>query len=658
MPESLPLQPGNWSSLNDYLENIEKYRLISDGTTVTAYGPSGTLVASGPDGGAVVAALLPAAASAGATIELRNDGHAFPWGSIPGLPAGITGRLLIRGNGATVQLSVAAPRFLDFKKVADGDTFQNIEIDGLVVDANNVDADVGGIIGTFSGAGTWLQNVNFDRISIRRLKIINLPTSANFRGGIMLGVQNNLADPLHTITNITVADYDQSGGLSGIMVEGVPNADLTANVKLDNIVVDRWRVVRPAAPVAFVSGGQDILVGGKGYGGSCAIRNGYGFGSTDVGIECDSMGTANIENCIIEDSWNAGFYHTNYKAADATDTATINYRGCTAKRTTVQNAMAGWKFALANALPLRRIRVRDCAYVSTVAYFHLGCNAITTTGCSIDDLLVDGFRSDITGFSWDSTVEATLTTGHIYFGSLSTSAQSNVRLRNLSLNAAGVRTGATNFLTFQGITTGGKCNLLVDGLDWTVAITGQAAGSSRAVAAFGATGGVNLDLRNLRVLSATGDTNAVGLQIWNTASLLVANYIRVSECDFSGLPSSNELNYQTAGQNNDKVFVRNNIWKVKPAPTSLTGLVTATGLQLKTGYPVIVQCTPGSGAAITAIDYSTNGGTTYTNLLTQASGAMPASPTLIEAGPLSSDALVKVTFTTTQPTITLVPVNP
>lgn len=37
---------------------------------------------------------------------------------------------------------------------------------------------------------------------------------------------------------------------------------------------------------------------------------------------------------------------------------------------------------------------------------------------------------------------------------------------------------------------------------------------------------------------------------------------------------------------------------------------------------------------------------------------MPASPNLIEIGPLTTDSLIKATFTTTQPTITLVPVNP
>lgn len=84
--------------------------------------------------------------------------------------------------------------------------------------------------------------------------------------------------------------------------------------------------------------------------------------------------------------------------------------------------------------------------------------------------------------------------------------------------------------------------------------------------------------------------------------------------------------------------------------------VAATGKTLGTFWDAVVQFVQGSGTAITAIDVSTNGGTTYTNLLTQASAALPAGfdQTI---GPLRSDSLIKVTFTGTQPTINLYPAN-
>jgi hypothetical protein len=49
-------------------------------------------------------------------------------------------------------------------------------------------------------------------------------------------------------------------------------------------------------------------------------------------------------------------------------------------------------------------------------------------------------------------------------------------------------------------------------------------------------------------------------------------------------------------------------------------------------------------SSITAIDYNTNAGTTYTNFLTQASGALPAGFDQ-SLGPLTTDTLIKATFT-------------
>ena len=96
----------------------------------------------------------------------------------------------------------------------------------------------------------------------------------------------------------------------------------------------------------------------------------------------------------------------------------------------------------------------------------------------------------------------------------------------------------------------------------------------------------------------------------------------------------------------------------KTAPTAMTGLVTGTGLEVGLtipGIPVFAQFVQGSGSAITAIDISTNVGTTYTNLLTQASAAMPAGSDLW-IGPLRPDARIMATFAGgTQPTINLVP---
>jgi hypothetical protein len=131
----------------------------------------------------------------------------------------------------------------------------------------------------------------------------------------------------------------------------------------------------------------------------------------------------------------------------------------------------------------------------------------------------------------------------------------------------------------------------------------------------------------------------------------------MTESDFSevSFAAGNELVNSIA---NGLVRGYGNKYSTAPAPTTLTGLVTATGKALSANaYDQFVTFVQGSGAGITAIDYSTNGGTTYTNFLTQTSAALPAGfdQTL---GPLPPHALIKVTFATTQPTINIVPANP
>lgn len=651
-------------SSNGSLSSV-RYRLASDGTNVTAYDQTGSVISAGTDGGAVLTACLPAAASVGATIDFRNDGQVFPWATTPALPKGITGKLTIRGNGSTVKLSSSAPRFLDFNKVADGDTFQNIEIDGFVIDANSVGGKHHIVLGGWA-SGAWLTKVNLDRITVRRVKVLNAvvgtDSTVDFRIGLALVCSNDSGDAKQTLTNLVIEDFDVAGSLSGIVIAGIPSAGGTSNVYIDGVNINRWRVVRSAAPTAFISGGQDILIGNKGNGGQVTISNGYGYGSPDVGIECDGMGDANIENCVIEDAWNVCFFHTNFTPAASTQIATLNYRGCTGLRTSVTNSQAGWKWTENNSNPIQSVRLSQCAYLSTCTSIDTPPSAIIPGGSTqINRLIVQEFRAEITGWTWQAS-NALLTWQPISL-SPSTTLTSNITLRNVTVKVAGTRdtSGGANSLITECLKLGGQANVVIDGYDCDCQITGGSNSSTKVVAVTGSCGatGLNLDVRGVRLLAVAGDTAPQGFRFGNTASgVLINQRASITGFDFSAGPAGTvEISYQTAGQNNDKVVAFNNVWRTKPAPTTLTGLVTATGLQVKTGYPVMLTLTQGSGTAITAIDYSTDGGTHYTNFLTQASGALPAGFDQ-SLGPLTSLDLVKVTFTGTQPTINLVPVNP
>jgi hypothetical protein len=167
-------------------------------------------------------------------------------------------------------------------------------------------------------------------------------------------------------------------------------------------------------------------------------------------------------------------------------------------------------------------------------------------------------------------------------------------------------------------------------------------------------------IRRVVITAFTGaDTAPVGIYVFGTSFLTLNTPLNITQCDFSKFPvGCAEIQYDASGASNaPSVRVGSTAWRTSPVPTTLTGLVTATGKTLGTGWPAIASFVQGSGTAITALDFSTDGGSHYTNFLTQASSALPIGFDQ-SIGPLTSDALIKVTFTGTQPTINLVPVNP
>jgi hypothetical protein len=223
--------------------HLSKYVLISNGTTVSAYDQNGSLVSSGTDGGTVLSAVLPAAGSVGANIAFRNDGNIFPWSTVPMLPKGITSKLWIQGNGATVRLSSAGPRFLDFNKTADHDLFKNIEVSNFLIDCNNVTGTNANhvIIGTRRGSSGAQTRINIDQLFLHDITAINVPTaSGNVRIGVYISIQQVAGSEAtqNYGTNILVQNVRVYGGEGGVYVDGGTNAtfpDVNANVLLDAI---------------------------------------------------------------------------------------------------------------------------------------------------------------------------------------------------------------------------------------------------------------------------------------------------------------------------------------------------------------------------------------------------------------------------------------
>jgi hypothetical protein len=644
-------------------ERPPQFMLVTDGTTVTAYDQAGLVVASGTDGGAVLTACLPAASAVGALIEFRNDGNVFPWSTVPALPKSITNRLLLRGNGATVQLSASAPRFVDYNRTADYDTFQNIEFDGFVIDANSI----GGqhhVFGCYV-AGNNASRINFQSIKHRNIRIINLlndsNTGTNHRRGFCYVTTDAGGGSAQTIKDISFEGCRVEGGNTGFEVATAGST--STNTTIDRVTVrDCWHDTGTTATTFY--GSANIQVGGYGPVGKVFIENFYGANSGDVGIEIDNAEDATMIGVQLLDSFTCCFYATNFTAVANPKAQAIRYIACQARKINLATAAQGrgWNFGGNGDNEMGSLELTDCTWLNTTANFQDGDALRTdathpTTG--FRQLKLHGFKVAVTAV--DATINSTTRQAALLIQQPSAGGTMAIDMAdchvylNLTRHAG---SGSSWFTNAMKVGTGaGTYMWNVKGLvcDITQA---NAVATAMQVINFGGGGGVASTHRGswqgLQVVATSGDTAAIGVRF---DANMTFDRLTFTGCDFAGLPSGGtEFSFATSTDKN-LVQLRSNRWRTKPAPGSLASLATGTGKALGTGWDAMATFTQGSGTSITAIDYSTDGGTTYTNFLTQASGALPAGFDQ-SLGALTTDALIKVTFTGTQPTITLVPVNP
>jgi hypothetical protein len=214
----------------------------------------------------------------------------------------------------------------------------------------------------------------------------------------------------------------------------------------------------------------------------------------------------------------------------------------------------------------------------------------------------------------------------------------------------------------MGMAISGVCNYLIRDYTYRNDMGSTSAANRRGAIVFnadvGSTPATTGTIDGLRIEAYANDSTAIGIVFQSGATINASHRHNWRNLDFSQLPSGGkEISIITATDaayiRTDQVTYKNS--DVRATPSALTGLTTVVGKQIGTPYQVMAAFTQGSGSGITLIELSTDGGTTYTTVLSQSSGAMPVGADLM-VGPLWGDALIRVTFSTTQPTITLVPV--
>jgi hypothetical protein len=600
-------------------------------------------------------------AARGSTIALHGS---MSWNSVPSIPPNTSSKLRIVGTGSTVvTLTTAGPRFVDFNKTADHDTFQNIEIADLKIDCNNVGGQHHIVIGTYISGATQ-GRINLKSIAVRRVTVVNVPTDpaiVNHRLGVWLVVNHPTANEAtqDVVRDITVEDYYQYGGNAAIGVAANGGgAGRSANVFVDNWLIRRWYHDLLQVPTAFFASSH-VQVVGSGIGGDGQIRDGQGFNSGDVGIEDDGS-TSNIcENVSVTDAFNFCFYHINFNNALYQNQQRIVWNHCNARKINVTGARCqGFYFGgTVAANPCQTHELNGCTWYNTSATAQAGDALYTSTTNAVKRLIVRDFRAHIQGF--DMTTNSTNWISAFLINAASTGAYTcNVFLRDIEIYMDGTRHAGSSSTLFQyGLSFGGNGTMVLDAdnilIDHSQA---NAVGTSIQLVAIPHADAYTLNVKGriarVYLVRTAGDTGSIGLRL--NSNVTIDRSLICEAWEFKNAPASHaEFSFQTPTTQRPLTFLQNIRWRVFPPASAAMGatnfaaatFTTATGNQYIGGAPADIHFATGTGAAITAIDVSKDGAT-YENAYTQASGAM-ANSVLV---PVDNGDYLKVTFATTQPT--------
>jgi hypothetical protein len=551
------------------------------------------------------------------------------------------------------------------------ETFQNIDVEDFLVDAQSVGGRHHVLLGTYVNARHEYR-MNVDQLNLRRLKAINVLTDSNVgtnnRVGIYIVVGQAAASEAiqSTLTRINIEDVRLEGGNYGFTIGGTGITTSGLNVFHDEIRLRRcWHSLMSLQASGFSS--ANYFIGSRGFGGRCTITDCYGQWSADVGIEIDAMSDATVTRCTIDDARNSCFFHTNFTTPSSPLSQTIRFVDSLARYTsTPAGGGHGFMFSTAgitgSAIPLGTQYIRGCTVLHSytgappAAFGLYRTDAATPPGTFNTRLVIRDLTIALE--NWNYSAGGSPFVYPFRFGP-SAGAYNTLDVDGLHFKFNGTVTNGPTLTIPCLDLTGVNLDLDLRNVDVDAnGLTGVNTNCLR-ICELGTTTATTTvgmaKFRGFRWINAGGATAPFGIIVRATGTLTLASGVRIEGSDFSQQAGGTDLSIDATQK--AKVFARGNTYHAVPAPTTLTGLSTGVGKQLATGWDSIATFTQGSGTAITAIDYSTNGGTTYTNFLTQASGALPAGFSQ-SLGPLPPDALIKVTFTGTQPTINLAPVNP
>jgi hypothetical protein len=454
------------------------------------------------------------------------------------LPVNLLGWVLVRGHGATVQLTAAAPRFLTPNVTADHQTVRNIRIQDLAIDATLARGKNHVIFGDYVNGSTLngFRRVNWDQIVVKRVRAYGLtvdPTTKTHLGGINLSsVQAGDAESTaNTSTNIYLEDVRIEGGNWGILVDG-GGPGVHTNIDIDNVWLVRcWHSLMSRPSSSFPS--SNFQVGERGRVGHVFVIDSYGQFSADSGLELNNTAHGLVTGTTIEDSLIGGFYYVNYTVPG--ETPQVTWDRCRAAVTgslgTSEHG-SGWYIPVgAHGIPPGGdFVVSNSSYTRAASSFAKGGAALSMTGAHGSLALTND------DFSWSN---ADLDAGAARLVQLDPSDDFKLAIHGAKLTLSGTRDDPQHGLALIALTATTPWKALtldVNDVQASASVVGTTVpGSIAGIAIAGSKADtITGSLSNSRFASSHGDTSAAGVTI-DMAGLGVAGTLDLTALDGGAL---------------------------------------------------------------------------------------------------------------------------
>lgn len=553
------------------------YLLTRSGTTYTLTNGRTGATTTGSEPGTLMQSAMNALGLPAGEIVIAGPEN-MAWGAVPQVPAGITGKLTIRSIGPKVILSAAGPRFLDPGTLAIGSTLQNVELDGIVVDATAIAADTTFqhlIFGSWRGAGGNQVRWNLKNITVRNCHVVGAGTDGNQFGVYFQLTATAAGQAQLRAEDILVENCSFNGCRQGVSIVGHKDPDFVgdANIWGDRIMVDGWHHTLRTSPQGFAAHSHIHFGSAHMKLGKVTVRNGYGFGTRDVGVEIDQAMDALVENCHFDEFHGYAIALTNFIAPTRTRDQKVTVRGCSGRHLAANNARSSADSASvvgivpSGTIPMGHFVIDDLKYYSDrpslVRDPRQGI-AIRFTAearsLSVKDAICE----------WEGINHTEAGTSFAKGFYIAPVNKTPVSLRRMFFSALGTAATGAGANAMTGFQLSGSMVLDADDLAARLDIANNSLDHMEGLnVGAGMASNIEGSIRRFKVLSAA-DRRPIGISVMDTDILTIPTKLTIKDADLAGLPANSTDIWVRTGNMAKVPLPPGSVWKQARNPVAVT----------------------------------------------------------------------------------------